>query len=211
MNHPVMHDVGNTQQYSAAPHPPAPGHYGALPPAPHPGAPGQPPSPARRRWVMPAVVGGTAVVALIAGVTLGAVFGGGGTSDSGTGTEAPVEIQRDPAGVAGGGAPSPAEVHAQDVSMCTSYAIINSAMVTPDKTGSDLLPTVTALQVALADNPDASAPVRVAVTDLASIYRARVAAHGNVRTRGLAEPPPYNMDAENAAVEQVWTVCGLRD
>ena len=24
MNHPVMHDVGNTQQYSAAPHPPAP-------------------------------------------------------------------------------------------------------------------------------------------------------------------------------------------
>ena len=75
MNHPVMHDVGNTQQYSAAPHPPAPGHYGALPPAPHPGAPGQPPSPARRRWVMPAVVGGTAVVALIAGVTLGAVFG----------------------------------------------------------------------------------------------------------------------------------------
>ena len=209
MNHPLMHDVGNTQQYSAAPHPPAPGHYGALPPAPPPGAPGQPPSPARRRWVMPAVVGGTAVVALIAGVTLGAAFGGSGASNSGTDNEGPVAIQSDPTGVAGGGAPSPAEVHAQDVSLCTSYAIINSAIPRPDRVGSDLLPAVTALKVALDDNPHASAPVRVAVTDIASVYQARVAEHGKVRARGLAEPPPYSLDAEKRAVDQVWNACGL--
>ena len=209
MNHPVMHDVGNTQQYSAAPHPPAPGHYGALPPAPHPGTPGQPPSPARRRWVMPAMVGGTAVVALIAGVTLGAVFGGGGASDSGTGNEGPVAIQSDPTGVAGGGVPSPAEVHAQDVALCTSYAIINTAIPTPDTTGSDLLPAVAALQNALAENPYASPPVRAAVTDMTSVYEARIAAHGKVRARGLAEPPPYTVEAHKAASAEVWAVCGL--
>lgn len=208
MNHPVMHDVGNTQQYSAAPHPPAPGHYGALPPAPPPGAPGQPPSPARRRWVMPAVVGGTAVVALIAGVTLGAAFGGGGASNSGN-SEGPGAIQSDPTGVAGGGAPSPAEIHAQDVSLCTSYAIINTAIPTPDTTGSDLLPAVAALQNALAENPYASPPVRAAVTDMTSVYEARIAAHGKVRARGLAEPPPYTVEAHKAASAEVWAVCGL--
>lgn len=209
MNHPVMHDVGNTQQYSAAPHPPAPGHYGALPAAPPPGAPGQPPSPARRRWVMPAVVGGTAVVALIAGVTLGAAFGGGGASDSGN-SEGPGATLSPTTGVAGGGgAPSPAEIHAQDVSLCTSYAIINTAIPTPDTTGSDLLPAVAALQNALAENPYASPPVRAAVTDMTSVYEARIAAHGKVRARGLAEPPPYTVEAHKAASAEVWAVCGL--
>lgn len=208
MNHPVMHDVGNTQQYSAAPHPPAPGHYGAVPPAPPPSAPGQPPSPARRRWVMSAVVGGTAVVALIAGVTLGAAFGGGGASDSGN-SEGPGAALSDTTGVAGGGAPSPAEVHAQDVALCTSYAIINTAIPTPDTTGSDLLPAVAALQNALAENPYASPPVRAAVTDMTSVYEARIAAHGKVRARGLAEPPPYTVEAHKAASAEVWAVCGL--
>lgn len=87
---------------------------------------------------MPAVVGGTAVVALIAGVTLGAAFGGGGASDSGN-SEGPGATLSPTTGVAGGGAPSPAEIHAQDVSLCTNYAIINTAIPTPDTTGSDLL------------------------------------------------------------------------
>lgn len=206
MNHPVMHGVDTTQQYGSAPPAPAPGQYGALPPTPPPGADWQPPSPQRRRWVVPALVGGTAVVALVAGVTLGAVFSGGG-NDSGASTAGPVVS--DPTGSTAGAPPSATEVHAQDVSLCTSYAIINSAIPRPDRVGSDLLPSVTALKVALAENPDASAPVRVAVTDIASVYEARVAEHGKVRTRGLAEPPPYTLDAEKAAVDQVWTVCGL--
>ena len=91
------------------------------------------------------------MVALIAGVTLGAAFGGGGASDSGN-SEGPSDLSPT-TGVAGGGAPSPAEIHAQDVSLCTSYAIINTAIPTPDTTGSDLLPAVAALQNALAENP----------------------------------------------------------
>mgnify|MGYP007086569973 FL=1 len=167
------------------------------------------PTPPRRRWLVPAVVAVTAAAALGIGVALGAVLSEGGSGSAADTTGA--VVTNESAADTVNSTPSAAEVHVQDVSLCTSYAIINSAMVTPDKVGSDLLPTVTALQVALADNPDASTPVRVAVTDLTSVYRARVAAHGNVRARGLAEPPPYSMDTENAAVEQVWTVCGLRE
>jgi len=206
MNHPVMHDMRTNQQYSAAPLPPAPGQYGALPPTPRPGEALPSASSRRRPWLIPAGVAGTAVVALIAGVTLGAVFASSG-SDSGARDAAPTAGL--PTNAPGGVTPSAAEVHAQDVSLCTSYAIINSAIPRPDRVGSDLLPAVTALKVALAENPDASAPVRVAVTDIASVYQARVAEHGKVRTRGLAEPPPYSLDAEKNAVDQVWTACGL--
>ncbi len=207
MNHPVMHGVDTTQQYGSAPPAPAPGQYGALPPtSPPPGAAWQPPAARRRRWVVPAVVGGTAVVALVAGVALGAVFSGGG-DDSGASTAGP--IASEPANGPAGASPSASEVHAQDVSLCTSYAIINTAIPTPDTRGSDLLPAVAALQIALAENPNASAPVRVAVTDMTSVYQARIAAHGEVRKRGLAEPPLYTVEAHKAASAEVWAVCGL--
>lgn len=207
MNHPVMHGVDTTEQYGSAPPAPAPGQYGALPPTPPPGADWQPPPPQRRRrWVVPALVGGTAVVALVAGVTLGAVFSGGG-NDSGASTAGPAVSE--PANAPAGAPPSATEVHAQDVSLCTSYAIINTAIPTPDTSGSDLLPAVAALQTALAENPNASAPVRVAVTDMTSVYEARIAAHGGVRARGLAEPPLYTVEGHKAASAQVWAVCGL--
>ena len=96
-------------------------------------------------------------------------------------------------------------MHAQDVSLCTSYAIINTAIPTPDTTGSGSVPAVAALQNALAENPHASPPVRAAVTDMTSVYEARIAAHGKVRARGLAEPPPQ-WRAHKAASAEVWAV-----
>lgn len=206
MNHPVMHGVDTTQQYGSAPSAPVPGHYGALPPTPPPGTPWQPKPARRRRWLVPAVVGGTAVVALVAGVTLGAVFGGDQAASE---SSSAGPVGSDPASASAGGVPSPAEVHAQDVSLCTSYAIINTAIPTPDTSGADLLPAVAALKIALAENPSASAPVRAAVTDMASVYEARIASHGKVRTRGLAEPPPYTVEAHKAASAEAWSVCGL--
>ena len=206
MNHPVMHDMRTNQQYSSAPLPPAPGQYGALPPTPRPGEALPSASSRRRPWLIPAVVAGTAVVALIAGVTLGAVFASSG-SDSGASDAAPTAGL--PTNAPGGVTPSAAEVHAQDVSLCTSYAIINTAIPTPDTSGSDLLPAGAALQNALTENPNASPPVRAAVTDMTSVYEARIAAHGKVRARGLAEPPPYTVEAHKAASAEVWAVCGL--
>lgn len=178
---------------------PHPVMYGAPPPAP----PQPPPVPARRRWLVPALVGGTAVAALTIGALLGAVFTGG----SGADTASPLTSQT--AAPTADPAPSAAEVHAQDVSLCTSYAVINSATPRPDLVGSDLLPTVTALKVALAENPHASADVREAVTNMTEVYYARVAEHGKVRTRGLAEPPPYSLEDQKEAVDRVWVVCGL--
>lgn len=168
----------------------------------YPSAAWQPTPP--RRWRTPAIVAGTAAVALLAGVAIGAVLNGDG-NDSGAFEAGSVVGEPD----SPDSAPAAAEVHAQDVGLCTSYTIINSAIPRPDQTGADLLPVVTALQNALDGNPHASASIRGAVADMASVYQARIGAYGKVRTRGLAEPPVYTVEAERAASDQVWSVCRL--
>ncbi|MFV8275829.1 hypothetical protein [Mycobacteroides abscessus] len=163
------------------------GNYPPVPP---------PPQPARRQgWVIALAV--TAVVGIGLGTVIGVLIGNGGD-------DAPKQET-----ATSDAKPSEAEVHAQDIKLCTDYAIINTAIVTPDEKGSDLLPAVTALQVALTESPNASEPVREAISEMADVYRARIAAHGKVRTRGLAEPPTYSAETHKLASSRVWAVCGL--
>ncbi|WP_233716590.1 MULTISPECIES: hypothetical protein [Mycolicibacterium] len=82
-------------------------------------------------------------------------------------------------------------------------------MPAKDKKASDLLPGVAALESSLQEFPGASPEIREAVADMVSIYYARIAAYAPVRTRGLAEPPPHTAEAENAASDRVWQICGL--
>ncbi len=102
-----------------------------------------------------------------------------------------------------------ADTHAQDVALCTKYAIINSALPKRDSNAGDLLPAVTALENALRENPDASPQIRTAIADMTAAYYARMGAYAPVRSRGLAEPPPHDLEAENAAADQAWAICGL--
>ena len=73
----------------------------------------------------------------------------------------------------------------------------------------DILPAAAALENALADTPHASPSVRAAIADVVSVYYARIAAYGEVRARGLAEPPAHDLVNEQSAYDQVWSVCGL--
>jgi hypothetical protein len=95
------------------------------------------------------------------------------------------------------------------VGLCTRYAIINGAMPAKDTKASDLLPGVTALETSLQEFPGASPEIREAVADMVSAYYARMAAYGPIRKRGLAEPPTHNVEAEQAASDRVWQMCGL--
>lgn len=172
----------------------------------YPSAAWQPPPP-RRRWLTPAIMAGTAAVALGIGVALGVVFSDGGSSTVADTTGAAVTSKSTADTVSA--PPSAAEVHAQDVALCTRYAVVNTTQPRTDRRALDILPAATALENALADNPNASTPVRVAITDVVSVYYARIATYGEVRTRGLAEPPTHDLAKEQAAYDQVWAVCGL--
>ena len=171
MNHPVMHDVGNTQQYSAARILRRPAttvrcqqHLLLVR--------GQPLA-CTTRWVMPAVVGGTAVVALIAGVTLGAAFWWRRQSDSGN-SEGPGATLSPTTGVAGG-RHRPLR-YAQDVS-CAPATPSSHGDSYPGHNRFGSVSCGCCIAERLAENPYASPPVRAAVTDMTSVA-ARIAAHG---------------------------------
>lgn len=106
-------------------------------------------------------------------------------------------------------APSAEAIHAADVRLCTAYATINSAMPNPQTSALEVLPGVNGLRLALAENPNASREVRDAVTDVVYNYDALIASFGKVRTRGLAEPPTYNMDNAQRVLDRAWNVCQL--
>lgn len=159
---------------------------------PHPPLPSGPP---RRWWA-------GAVVAVVAAAIGGGVVGGlavRATSDD----AAPAALEpADPL-------PSAAEGHAQDIALCTVYAVATSSIPKPYSQGMDLLPAVTALRESLAENPAASPEVRTAIADAADALFARVGRSGDVRTRGLAVPPPYEQATAQAAYDRAWTTCGL--
>lgn len=162
------------------------------------------PIPPRRRWLTPAIVAGTAVVALSSGVALGSVFGSA-TAERTDAASAATDSSADSTAAP----PSPAEIHAQDVVLCTRYAVVNTTQPRTDRRALDILPAAAALENALADTPHASPSVRAAIADVVSVYYARIAAYGEVRARGLAEPPAHDLVNEQSAYDQVWSVCGL--
>jgi hypothetical protein len=73
----------------------------------------------------------------------------------------------------------------------------------------EVLPGVNGLRLALAENPNASREIRDAITDVVYNYDALIAAFGEVRTRGLAEPPKYDMDKSRRILDHAWDVCQL--
>lgn len=170
---------------------PAPGHFGA---------PTVPPKRPRRVGLI-AAIAATALISAGLGAAVGTVVtSSASSSDGATQTVEPTNVA---------GAPATGDTHAQDVGLCTRYATINSAMPAKDKKASDLLPGVAALESSLQEFPGASPEIREAVADMVSIYYARIAAYAPVRSRGLAEPPPHSAEAENAASDRVWQICGL--
>jgi hypothetical protein len=104
---------------------------------------------------------------------------------------------------------SPDIVHEQDVKLCTSYAVMNTTIPRPYTSATDLLPAMTVLQEKLDTNPAASTEVRDAITGVVDVLYARVARYGEVRERGLAEPPVYDQATAQAAMDHAWQVCQL--
>ena len=158
-------------------------------------------SAARPRRALWAVLATAAIVtAAVGGGIVGSALTATRTEPSNPDTAAPATMTT---------AADGADTHTQDVALCTKYAVINSAMPRTDENAGDLLPAVAAMEIALAENPDASTPIRAAITDVVSAYYARMAAYAPVRTRGLAEPIPHDLETQRAAAHQAWTVCGL--
>lgn len=106
-------------------------------------------------------------------------------------------------------APSAAAIHTADVRLCTAYVTINAAMPKPKTTGMEVLPGVNALRLALAENPNASREIRDALTDVVYNYDALIANLGEVRTRGFAQPPTYDMVKAQRVLDRAWDVCRL--
>ncbi len=102
-----------------------------------------------------------------------------------------------------------ADTHAQDVALCTRYAIVNASLPKRASTGVELLSAAAVLENALAANPGASSEISSALTAVVADYYGSAADTGKVRTRGLAEPPGYDLDQARAVYAQAWAVCGL--
>jgi hypothetical protein len=191
-------------------YPPAPAYapplpYGVAPRAVPPGPPSPPPAwrDPKRPNVGRLLVLLLVVAILIAGL-LGVVVGALIIHPTGT-KDVPVAapIPQAPA------PPSAETIRTQTVQLCTAYAIINSAMPNPQQNAMQVLPGVNGLRWALAENPAASPDIRAAITDAVHTYDAVIASFGKVRTRGLAEPPPYDVQQAQQVFDHVWDVCQL--
>ncbi|EHB45913.1 hypothetical protein MycrhDRAFT_6391 [Mycolicibacterium rhodesiae JS60] len=229
MSHPITtgpgtgrpHDAGYQPPPEGAGYQPAPEGWGYHPVAPQGAAAGgngyqpapratayQPaadpgyvgaPTPGARHALRKGLIGALAATALIA-AGLGAAVGTiAATKAAGTNT---VVMQQVP--------PSSGDDHGQDVVLCTKYAIVNATIPNPDTKGMDLMPAAAALEIALAENPNASEPVRQAVQEVVDTFYSAMAGYGKVRSRGLAEMPPrYTAEGAGQAYSRAWTACGL--
>lgn len=199
--------------YPPAYAPPAPPPYGHAPagqPAPQPGAvpPGPPfrapataPGPKRPNTGRFAAL---VVAAIVVAGLLGGIAGALITHQTDS-----RQSQANNAQPQAPAAPSAETIQAQDVQLCTAYATINSAMPKPQDNALQVLPGVNGLRLALAENPAASPEIRAAITDVVHSYDALIAAFGKVRTRGLAEPPTYDVAQAEQLLTRAWNTCQL--
>lgn len=104
-------------------------------------------------------------------------------------------------------APGGDTTHAQDVTLCTTYALVTAAIHHPIETGSDVLPVIAPLRLALTENPDATPQIRDAVSGAVAGFDA-ILARG-ATPQGLSEPPGYDQSAVNTAFARVAQACGL--
>lgn len=168
---------------AAPPYPPVAG-YGYTP--------GTPPPPKQRRGGLIAGMVATGLIAGLLGGGIGALI-----------------VSRNHQATAAGAVSASTDIHAQDVQLCTAYATINSAMPKPQDTALEVLPVANGLRLALAETPNASPDIRAAITDVIKNYDALIAAIGKVRSRGLAEPVPYDVAKAQQLIEAAWNVCQL--
>lgn len=174
------------------------GRPNGLPQPPQP----QQPTPRKRSGLWRSIaVAGAIIVAAVGGGAVGALITNSAQPQPNPPAAAPAMPPE--------AAPSADTIHTQDVQLCTAYAIINTATPKPDTRGMDLLPSATAIQNAIAAHSDASMEVRDALGAVVDSYYARIAAYVPVRTRGLAEPPAYDMAAAQASYDRAWSVCRL--
>src|SRR5699024_5764993 len=96
-------------------------------------------------------VAGIAAVAGFVGGVVGALLIGIGQHSAASGPEAP----------SGGSAES---AHVQDVTLCTTYALIRASMPASIEKGADALPAIAPLRLGLTENPDASPQIRDAIS-----------------------------------------------
>ncbi|MFA5607605.1 MAG: hypothetical protein WDA07_10505 [Leucobacter sp.] len=196
MSHPITTGPGGGPTYGPGYQPAADRtHYQPLP------SYGVAPPPPQRRGVLIAAIAATALLSAGIGAAVGTVIARSSTPD--TSVAAPAAPTPGTATDAG------TSTHAQDVALCTRYAIVNSAIPKPYDNAMDILPAAAALQTSLKDYTGASQPVRQAISDVVSAYYARMAVFGRVPQEGLAEPPPDDREAAQAAYDRAWEVCGF--
>ncbi|MCH9737035.1 MAG: hypothetical protein K0U78_21200 [Actinomycetia bacterium] len=174
----------------------------APPPVPQAGAVASAPPPPRNRsgWIV-AVVAVTALLSAALGAGIGAAVGSK-TSDNASNSREGGASTTPPN-------PSAADTHAQDLALCTKYAIVNASLPKGSSDGAELLPAAAVLENSLLANPSASTEIRSALAAVVDNYYRSSADTGQVRTRGLAEPPKYDLDHARAVYSRAWDVCGL--
>ena len=108
-------------------------------------------------------------------------------------------------------APATGDTHAQDVGLCTRYATINSAIPKPyDKCDGH-----PARRGCTASGVWRTSPERVEPRferPCQTSYRRTThesPCYGRVPHEGLAEPPPDDKPAAQAAYDKAWEVCGF--
>lgn len=159
---------------------------------PPPPAPAPPPKSQRALWFAALAVAAV-VAAGVGGVLLG----------SGLHTHRDSEPEQVVTAEHGG------DTHAQDVALCTRYVIVNASLPDRSSSGLQLLTAAAVLENALGEYPGASPEITSALTAVVQNYYRSAARSGEVRTRGLAEPPSYDLEEAEAIYDRAWTVCGL--
>lgn len=204
---PAMASV--TTSYGPAYAPPAQVPYGSAPaygadgaptpqPTPPPPSPGGSPDGGKRKTI-------GRIAMLVAAILIAGLVGGilGAVIVSRTSTNpAPVDQPVAPTY-------SASTIQAQNIQLCTAYATINSSMPKPAENALDVLPGANGMRLALSETPAASPEIRTAISDVVSEFDALIASFGNVRTRGLAQPPAYDGGKAQAAFDRAWDVCQL--
>ncbi len=172
---------------------PGPGVYQGQPPWTPPTPP--PPQPPRR----------TATRLALAAAILTAGLGGGiigSLLTSRTSDTSPTTTARETA--------TPEYVRAQDVKLCTEYALIVAATPKPLTPDNGLIATTAAVRTSLAAHPDASENIRSALSDVIDSYFAVLSNDADEGPKGLVEPPKYDHATVQATYDRAWAICGLK-
>jgi hypothetical protein len=162
-----------------------------------PGIPsGRRPTSGARRAGMAAGVSACVFATGLAGVLVGIHIGSAPAPAAVTSTT-PTSVQ-----------PSPADVRAQTIDLCTRFAAGYAALPSPQHTAADVVPAANYIGDAVRDNPVADGGVRSAVAESLRLFREHAAVLSREPARGAVQPPTnWTAAAANAADDRVWSAC----